>query len=128
MTVRAEQSEVLDSIIAPIAVDVLDLNRNAAGLGMFLIPSAPTAAFSVAMYQVFTHKAIAVIDPTIAPAFKYLAAPLELTGTMTFVRTEGLLCKCDGLTAHFAGGEESTDNAQAPFGAMHRAVLMLATL
>lgn len=44
VAVWAQNDEILRRVIAPVAVDVLDLERQASGVGVFLAPAAALAA------------------------------------------------------------------------------------
>jgi hypothetical protein len=60
VAVRAENSDVVRTVVGPIAVDVLDLQRHPAGIGIPLTPSALLALLTRRFDDVLPHNPVEV--------------------------------------------------------------------
>jgi hypothetical protein len=98
VAIGTKQREVLATIVAPISVDMFDLNRDTSGVWMTLVPSAARTFFSKFVNEIAPQQSRVYIE-WIFSGFDERDVGLEAKRTGTTQRAESRLRKCNATTA-----------------------------
>lgn len=82
MAVGAKEREILNAVVAPITIDVLDFHGNLPGLRMTFVPTAAAAFFAEEKSKILTDVSVAVVDTAVRAALKKFSSPFEFVSAM----------------------------------------------